>query len=149
MRKVHFVVSCLLMWLALASIAEAAKYEDYLFKDINPQPYADWTLEQIKADPAFIPWDKFDHVTAHGVLAQPSSARDTSKPGWPAAYNWIGCIELPQGYLGRYAVVVFDSTGSGITMVADCDHGSFELMPIWFGRTIDYLFDVGIFAGCG
>jgi hypothetical protein len=145
MRLLQIACACCLMWLALASTAQAVRLEDYLIKNQKPQPFEGWTLEQIKADPRFIPWDKFD--TPMGAGGAPSSARDTSVAGWPAVYKWIGCIELPQNYLGRYAVVVFDSTGAGVTMVADCGGAYDDLVPLWFGRTIEYLEDVGIMEG--
>lgn len=145
MRLLQIACLCSLLWLALASMAQAAKLEDYLIKNQKPHPFVGWSLEQIKADPRFIPWDKFD--TPLGVGGAPSSARDTSVAGQPAVYKWIGCIELPQDYLGRYAVVVFDSTGAGVTMLAGCGGPFDDLVPMWFGETIRYLFDVGTMEG--
>jgi hypothetical protein len=133
------------MWLALPSLAQAAKLEDYMIKNQRPHPFIGWTLDEIKAHPGFIPWDKFE--CSAGMLASPSKARDTSKPGSPEVYHWIGCIELPEEYLGRYAAVVFDDTGAGVTMIAGCCGGFDDLVPLWFGRTVEYLYDAGVIEG--
>lgn len=147
MRLLQIAGLCCLLWLALASMAQAARLEDYLIKNQKPHPYVGWTLEQIKADPGYTPWEQRPECTTGGVLAPPSSTRDTSKPGWPSSYNWIGYIELPKNYYNRLAVVVFASNGAGVTMIEDCGGAYFELMPLWFGRTLDYLYDVGYFEG--
>jgi len=134
--------------------------------DFKPNPFADWSWEEIQAHPGFVPLDYAEvhpdeNKEWHGLQwfypGGSSEAAASADAGSPHVYNWVGFIILeqhatvdtagePKAYVDRF--VVFDQTGAGVTFVHDRGNPfGDDYVPIWFQGTINYLSDAGMFEG--
>jgi hypothetical protein len=109
-------------------------------------PFDGWTLSEIKAHPGFHAFIVSDPLSRDTIC--PSQARVSGNPRSPYAFQWIGYIELSQEHKPWPEIVVFDSSGAGVTLTSpEICPLPYQWVPVWAIDAIDYLYQLGYYEG--